>query len=510
MRIPVIDPFLNRVTMYRLILYYLIVLVGAAAILSLLKILPYSPLEILIDTSVTLVSCYIFNFIFSRFFKATTNIESVFITAFILVLIIPIKFPANLTFFGLASFLAMGSKYLLTIEKMHIFNPAAVGVAAISLLSAEHSATWWVGTAPMLPFILLGGLILLRKIEREDMIFNFLVIYLGLIAIPPFIHNTSLSSIFSSFETTVFRSPLFFFSFIMLTEPLTSPFKTSQRRIYSGIVAFLYATPQLRLFGFAFTPELALCVGNIYSYIVNPKYKFFLRLQEKIKLSSDTYLFNFGKIPNFNFTPGQYMEWTLRHKNTDSRGNRRYFSIASAPSEDLQIAVKFYDNSSSFKRILHDLNNQNQIIASSLSGDFVLPKKEDVPIVFIAGGVGIAPFRSIIQNAIDRGKHLNIVLLFANRKKEDILFKDLLESARQFGISTIYTLTDSESIPSDWDQEVGRITASMIQKRIPDYESRIFYVSGPTPMVKASQNILRELNIPEKNIIVDYFPGYEE
>ncbi len=510
MKVPIIDPFLNKITMYRLTLYYLISLVGAAFILSFLKILPYNPLDLLVSALVTSATSLFFNFLFSKFFKATTNIESVFITALILTLIIPVKSPANLAFLMLASFTAMGSKYLVTIEKIHIFNPAAVSVAAIALLSPEHTATWWIGTAPMLPFVILGGLLLLRKIEREDMVFNFILTYLLLIAIPPFVRDTNISSILNSFSTAVFRSPLFFFSFVMLTEPLTSPSKASRRTIYASIVALLYATPQLRLFGFAFTPEMSLCIGNIYSYIVNPKYKLFLKLKEKIKVSPDTYLFNFGKIQNFNFFPGQYVEWTLPHKNTDSRGNRRYFSIASAPEDDLEIAVKFYPNSSSFKKALFNLDPQKQIIASSLSGDFVLPKKEAMPIVFIAGGVGIAPFASIIKNAINRGKRLNIAVLFANKRREDIIFEDLLEAARQYGVNTIYTLTDVDSIPQDWEGERGRITASMIQKSIPDYESRLFYISGPAPMVKAYQEILRQLNIDNKDIIVDYFPGYEE
>lgn len=510
MRVPFIDPFLNKITMYRLILYYLIGLVAAAIALSFLNLMPYSPWDILIDSLVAVAGCYIFNFIFSKFFRAPTNIESVFITALILVLIIPVKFPANVTFFMLASFLAMASKYLVTIDKIHIFNPAAASVAAIALLSAEHSATWWIGTANMLPFVLAGGLLLLRKIEREDMVFTFLLTYLGLVGVSSSFHNPNISSVISSFQAAIFRSPLFFFSFIMLTEPITSPSTGTNRSIYASIVAFLYSTPQLRLFGFAFTPELSLCIGNVFSYIVNPKYKFFLNLKEKIKISRDTYLFNFGRVSNFNFVPGQYMEWTLPHGGTDNRGNRRYFSIASAPSEELMIAVKFYDPSSSYKKALINLDNRKKVIASSLLGDFVLPKNKDIPLAFIAGGVGIAPFRSIIQDIADKKKHVNIILLFANRTKEDIVFEDLLEGARGFGVNTIYTLTDTASIPLVWNGEKGRINPEMIEKIIPDYASRIFYISGPQPMVKSYQTVLRSLEIKEENIIVDYFPGYEE
>lgn len=509
MKITIIDRFLNKITTYRLALYNLIGLVTVAIFLSFLKVLPYNPFDILINSLAALISCYVFNFFFSKFFKAATNVESVFITALILVLIIPIKFPENLTFFLLASFLAMASKYFVSIDKVHIFNPAAAGVAAVSLLSAEHTATWWVGTTWMLPFVLISGLLLLRKVEREDMVFAFLVSYLGLVSFASFLHSLNISSIFHSFDTAILRSPLFFFSTVMLTEPLTSPSNSKNRTIYAVLVAFLYSTPQLRLLGFAFTPELSLCIGNIYSYIVNPKYKFFLNLKEKINLSSNIYLFNFGKILNFNFTPGQYMEWTLPHEKIDSRGNRRYFSIASAPSEDLMIAVKFYNDSSSFKKALFNLDVKERIIASSLSGDFILPKNLNTPVVFIAGGVGIAPFRSIIRDIVDKKKQVDIVILFANQKREDIVFKDLFEEAKKFGVSTIYILTDTSSIPPDWEGEAGRINASMIQ-RVPNYMSRTFYISGPQPMVRSYQDLLKTLGIQDKKVIVDYFPGYEE
>lgn len=508
MKIPIIDDFLNSITMYRLTLYYLIGLVCAAVALSFLGFLPFNPLDILIDAFVTISACYIGNSILSKFFNAPTNIESVFITALILVLIIPVKFPLNLSFFLLASAFAMGSKYLVTIEKQHIFNPAAAAVAGVALLSSEHFATWWIGTSAMLPFVLIGGLLLIRKIEREDLVFTFISVYLILVCGFSFLHNLSFNSIVSSLETSILRSPLFFFSFVMLTEPITSPSTIRFQRYYSMIVALLYSTPQLRLLGFALTPELALCVGNVFSYIVNPKYKFFLKLKEKFRISPDTFVFNFGKIENFNFIPGQYMEWTLPHKGVDARGNRRYFSIASAPSEDLMITVKFYEPSSSYKKALLNITPDQKVIASSLSGDFVLPANSAMPVAFIAGGVGIAPFRSIIQDLIEKKQQVNIVLLFANRKKEDILFADLFEKAKEIGVRTIYTLTDEGSIHSDWTGERGRISIDMIERQIPDFKNRIFYLSGPAPMVKAYEATLSSMGIPNNKIVVDYFPGY--
>ena len=159
MKIPIIDDLLNRITMYRITLYYLIFLVVVAVVLGLMGLIKFDPVDILISGGVVLSFCYISNKIFAWIFKAATNVESVFITSLILLLIIPVKFPHSITFFALAAVVSMGIKYFPTIDKRHIFNPAAGAVTAITLISAEHAATWWVGTPAMLPFVLIGGLL---------------------------------------------------------------------------------------------------------------------------------------------------------------------------------------------------------------------------------------------------------------------------------------------------------------------------------------------------------------
>src|ERR1035437_3690187 len=93
-----IDAILNKITMYRLTLYYLIFLVGMAAVLSFFGILNYNPLDILISTLLSVIVCYIANSVLAKLFNAVTNVESVFITALILALIIPVKYPVNITF----------------------------------------------------------------------------------------------------------------------------------------------------------------------------------------------------------------------------------------------------------------------------------------------------------------------------------------------------------------------------------------------------------------------------
>src|SRR6266567_7650771 len=151
-----IDDLLDRITMYRLVLYVLIGLLVLAEILSFVHLLPFSPLSLLISTVFLVVICWAANTILASIFAIPTNVESAYITALILALIIdPAKSPNDLLFLGWAAILATSSKYILSLHNKHIFNPAAIAVVITSFRSEEHTS-WWVGTASMLPVVLLG------------------------------------------------------------------------------------------------------------------------------------------------------------------------------------------------------------------------------------------------------------------------------------------------------------------------------------------------------------------
>ena len=193
-----------------------------------------------------------------------------------------------------------------------------------------------------------------------------------------------------------------------------------------------------------------------------------LKLKDKVQLAPDIYDFIFTPARRFAFSPGQYMEWTLGHADPDSRGNRRYFTLASSPTEDqLRLGVKFYPNGSSFKQALLDLDHQHEIVATQLAGDFVLPNDPNQKCVFIAGGVGITPFRSMIKYLIDTRQRRSIVLFYANRSIKDIIYKDVFDKAeKQLGLKTVYTVTDSSDLPAAWRGKVGRITPDLIKAEV--------------------------------------------
>ena len=146
-----VDNWLNRVTMYRLVLYFLIVLLGAAVALSYVRVLNFDPIALLFSAGLLLAVCGITNWIFARAFGAITNSESAWISALILALIItPPQSGHDLWFLFWAGVLAMASKYIVAIGRKHLFNPVAFAVA-VTYLTANQSASWWVGSGPMLP-----------------------------------------------------------------------------------------------------------------------------------------------------------------------------------------------------------------------------------------------------------------------------------------------------------------------------------------------------------------------
>lgn len=229
-----------------------------------------------------------------------------------------------------------------------------------------------------------------------------------------------------------------------------------------------------------------------------------------MQYGTDIIDYTFGLNQKIHFKPGQYMEWTLPHTHADNRGNRRYLTIASSPTEDtLRLGVKFYQNGSSFKRTLAALDTNTPLVGAQLTGDFTLPDDPNQKCVFIAGGIGITPFRSMIKYLLDTKQARPIILLYANKTPGEIIYTDVFEEAqRQLGIKTIYTLTDKASIPAGWKGKVGRIDETMIRNEVPDFMTRVFYLSGPHAMVHAYQKMLAGMRVPKKHVIVDYFPGF--
>jgi ferredoxin-NADP reductase/Na+-translocating ferredoxin:NAD+ oxidoreductase RnfD subunit len=499
-----IDNLLNRITMYRLVLYYLLALLGAAVVFGFVGLLPYHPETLAFSTLLIVGVCWITNTIFAKAFGAATNVESVYITALILALIItPVVSTdyAGVGFLIFASAWAMASKYIFAIGKKHIFNPAAFGVA-LAAIAINQSATWWVGgNVILLPIVFFGGLLIVRKIHRFDLVWSFV-----LVALATVILTASSGDYLTPITQTLLHSPFFFLAFVMLTEPLTMPPNWWLRVMYGTIVGFLFA-PNIHIGSFYLTPEIALLVGNIFAYGVSPKGRFMLTLVEKNKLATGVLEFVFASDRPFSFRPGQYLEWTLGHRFADNRGNRRYFTIASSPTENtVRMGVKFYEPASTFKRALGMMKLNETISASHLAGDFVLPKDPKKKLVFIAGGIGVTPFRSMAQYLIDKKETRSAVLLYSNKTAAEVAYKDVFDSAAAVGLKTIYALSNEPApVPGMYN---GSIDGALIAHEVPDYQERTFYISGSHGMVDAFKKTLHDMGVPRWRVKSDYFPGF--
>lgn len=495
--------------MYKLMLYYLGGLIAIAALLGAFGILPYSPIWIIFSTVFISAICWITNAIFAFVFEAPSNEESVYITALILVLIIsPIKNVQDLSYFSIAIWapiLAMASKYIFAIGKKHIFNPAAFAIATTAL-AINQTASWWVGTTLLAPFVIIGGLLVAKKILRFDLVYSFILVALaGIIAT----HLSNPATLLHTIEKTLLSSSTLFLAFVMLTEPYTTPPTSYLRICYGALVGFLFV-PDLHFGQIYSTPELALLVGNIFVYLVSPKTKLILTLKEKLLTATDAYDFIFTTNQHFKFKAGQYLEWTLAHHDPDNRGIRRYFTISSSPTEkEIKMGVKFYEPASTFKKKLLSLQPGETVVASQLSGDFTLPKDKNKKLVFIAGGIGVTPFRSMIKYLVDQKESRSITVFYSQKTLTDFAYvNDLDQAEEELGIKTIYTLTEKNLIPPTWVGETGFVDLKMIQKYVPDYIERYYYISGPHSMVAAFDKTLKEIGIKENQIIKDFFPGF--
>ncbi|MEK7131808.1 MAG: RnfABCDGE type electron transport complex subunit D [Patescibacteria group bacterium] len=506
--IKLIDKFLNQITMYRLILYYVLSLWAAALLFSFFNLLPFGPAALIISGVFITVVCLAVNVIFARIFRVPSNIESVYATAFILALIIaPLKSAGDLWFLGGAAALAMASKYILAVSRKHIFNPAALAVAFMAIILGQ-SAGWWVGNLYMAPLALLGGLLMVRKLRRLDLVLSFFIAALATVAVVLGVNFLKGEELLSALQAVFFNSPILFFACVMLTEPMTTPPTKNLRILYGALAGFLFSFP-IHIGSVYSTPELALLAANIFSYAVSPKKKLILELTEKIPVAADIYDFLFKLDCKFNFKPGQYLEWTLGHDGQDARGIRRYFTIASSPTEkDIRMGVKFYPQASSFKNSMMLLKPGDKIVASQLAGDFVLPKNKGKKLVFIAGGIGITPFRSIIKYLLDIKQKRDIILLYSNYSPADIVYKDVFDQGeQQLGIKTVYNITNTP-YPDDWRGERGFIDEQMIKRKVLDYKERIFYLSGSHNMVVAFDATLQKMGVKKWQIKKDFFPGF--
>lgn len=491
--------------MYRLLLYGLALVAGVGIAFGFTGDLSTPGTSMVWSLALLLAVCYATNRVLALFWGVATNYESSLITALILFLVMP---PAQTTSQALAlvivGILAIASKYIFALQANHIFNPAAVALVIIGLLDVSY-ATWWVGSGIMLPFTLIFGVLVLRKLRRFLLFFSFATVGMAVMLWVGWQHSLTAADILPQALTSW---PLVFFGTVMLTEPSTMPPRRWQQIAYGSLVGAIFAS-QITVGILSTTPQMALIIGNFVAYLLwGLKYKVRLRLDSKQQLSA--HIFDYGFVPDrkLNFAPGQYMEWTLGHAHPDSRGNRRTFTIASSPTENcIHLGVKFYEPSSSFKKALQAMAINERLVAGHVAGDFVLPKDSRRKLAFVAGGIGITPFRSMLKYLIDTKQQRDIILFYMIANPDEISYQEVLDEAENIGL-TVVPVLGQEHPPADWKHPTGFLTAELVAKFVPDFAERLFYLSGPNAMVVNYKHLLQQIGVKRWHIKTDYFSGY--
>ena len=239
-----------------------------------------------------------------------------------------------------------------------------------------------------------------------------------------------------------------------------------------------------------------------------PIYKTKLKCRQEI--AAGTMAFHFEKPEGFAYKAGQFADYTLINPSeTDAEGNTRGFSLASAPYEDdLMAATRMRDTA--FKRVLKTMEIGTELTLDAPYGSFTLHNNAQIPAVFLTGGIGVTPVRSIVLQATHDKLPHKIFLFDSNRRPEDAAFLvDLTEAQKNNpNFTFVGTMTEMEKSDRQWHEETGFITKAMLLKYISDLTLPIYYLAGPSAMVTAMRQTLNEAGVNDDNIRTEEFSGY--
>jgi ferredoxin-NADP reductase len=218
----------------------------------------------------------------------------------------------------------------------------------------------------------------------------------------------------------------------------------------------------------------------------------------------------FEKPSGWAFKVGQYLDLTLVDPSeTDSEGNVRSSSIASAPHEEtLMVATRMRDTA--FKRVLRTMPLGTAVKIEGPSGDLILQNGSTRAAVFLAGGIGITPFRSIVHWAAKEKLPQRVFLFYSNRRPEDAAFLADLQSLEKDNpkYKLIASMTEMDKSHQPWNGETGLIDQGMLGRHLKGAASPIYYIAGPPAMVKGLCEMLGKAGMNDSDIRAEEFVGY--
>lgn len=240
-----------------------------------------------------------------------------------------------------------------------------------------------------------------------------------------------------------------------------------------------------------------------------------ITLIEKRKIAKGTAEYIFKPEKEIDWLPGQYFYWTIpdtKMKYSDPRGNTHHFTICLSPTEGKNIAFATrLREKSNYKKSLESISVGQEIEGEGPEGTFVLDEHEKGEHVFLAGGIGITPFRSMIKYNVDKKlTDIKIKLLYANSVPEEIAFRKEIEdwANENENIEAFMTVSHPENSNQEWKGLTGRIDRQMIENTVRELTKPTFWVCGPPAMTEAMEKLLGGLRITSDRLRVEKFTGY--
>ncbi len=234
------------------------------------------------------------------------------------------------------------------------------------------------------------------------------------------------------------------------------------------------------------------------------------KLLDRTMVSADIMVVSLDKPEQYEFRAGQFCFLNLKNIGLqDERGLRRHLSIASPPHEkELLFATKI--SGSAFKQTLLKMPLRSSITIEPPLGTFTLPEETANPVIFLAGGIGITPFRSMVRHIANAHTNHTITLFYSNRVPEEAVFLDELQSIADTheNISVVPTMTRVDSSSTTWSGLTGRLSSSMIQEGCKEWRDAVYFIAGPPKMSDSMKELLEDMDIQPDRIRIERFVGY--
>lgn len=236
----------------------------------------------------------------------------------------------------------------------------------------------------------------------------------------------------------------------------------------------------------------------------------FVKLLGREDVAEKTVAFRFQKPEGFDYKAGQTVDITPNFPPAIEGGSLRHtFSLVSAPrGSDLIVATRMRD--SEFKRKLETLAVGTQVQLEGPFGSFTLHSNRARPAVFIAGGIGITPFMSILRQVTNDRLPQQLTLIYSNRRPEDAAFlAELTQIEKKHdNFRLIATMTGMGKSQRQWDGDIDHVDEALLKRATSDLVAPIYYVAGPPSMVAAMRQLLNRVGIDDDDIRSEDFAGY--